>query len=764
MSEPAPLSEPCILLVEDSPPHAMVAKYALAAGGVRVEHCATLAAALERLQETGRPLPTAVVLDLTLPDSSGVDTFDRIAAVGAPPVVVLSADDDPAQALALIERGAQDYLVKGENSGPAIARAVRQAIERDRLREEQRRAREKAEAAVRAQRAFVAAMSHEVRTPLNAILGMSELLAQTPLAPDQREYLEIARRCGRALQGLLDNALELSRLEGGAVDISHEPFELEDVVQECLEAFSFAAHQKGIALVADLSDDAIGTAVGDESRLRQVLFNLVGNAVKFTERGRVSVSARVEAETVAITVADTGIGIPHDRQAAVFERFVQAESGTTRRFGGSGLGLALCRETVRAMGGEIRLASEPGVGSSFQVALPWRAEVPACPATLADRRILTMIADPVERRSLGTRLRHRGAQVHEAPSLAEAARLLSSDAHLDASLIDARLPDGDGLDLLERLESGARAAMHRVVLLPMNHRVGDLARCEAITAAALCKPARWPALERALREGSAAPAEVSGAPAPSFVGRRVLLAEDAPENRVIVQAHLRMTGCTVEVAADGVQAFETWRRGTFDLVLMDVHMPGVDGCEATRRIRAEERRSGRRPIPIIALSADTLADRCEDSLAAGCDAHLGKPFTQRELFGMLERFLPRAESAPPAPAPAAGDEAPARIPPDLVDLAQEYLANRRADAAALRETARSGDLAGARRRGHNMKGSGSGYGFPHVSELGARIERAAEAGDIEALERWAEALSDYAERQLAALGQAPAPDSGSINR
>jgi signal transduction histidine kinase len=749
------MNEPCILLVEDSPPHATVAKYALAAGGVRVEHCMTLSEALERLADKSGPPLTAVVLDLTLPDASGAETFDRVSAVSPLPIVVLSGDDDPAQALTLIERGAQDYLVKGENSGPAIARAVRQAIERGRLQEAQKRAREEAEAAVRAQRAFVAAMSHEVRTPLNAILGMSELLAQTPLAPDQREYVEIARRCGRALQRLLDNALELSRLESGGVELAHEEFELEAVVRECLEAFSFTAHQKGIALVADLSDDAFGTVVGDEGRLRQVLFNLVGNAVKFTERGRVSVSASAEGDRLEIAIADTGIGIPHNRQQAVFERFVQAESGTTRRFGGSGLGLALCREMVGAMGGAIRLESEPGVGSVFYVALPWRVHVRPCEATLAEQRIATVIADPLERGALSARIRSRGAEVFESATAADAERLLESDQPLDVLLVDARLTASDGLDLLERTANGARAAMRRVALLPMDHRVGDLARCEAVGATALSKPSSWEALERALRDERTMPAAAPGAPTPSFAGRRILLVEDAPENRVIVQAHLRATGCGVEIAVDGEQAVETWQRGEFDLVLMDLHMPRVDGMEAVRRIRAAERASGRRPTPIIAVTADADAEQRASCLASGCDGHLGKPFSQEGLFGVMRPFLSPDESIGAA-APAEEEEIPAQIPPDLADLAEEYLTNRRSDAAALLEAARSGDFTGARRRGHNMKGSGAGYGFPQVSELGKRIERAAEAGDAEAIIRWAESLGDYAERQLIELAKSPA--------
>jgi len=753
------MDEPCVLLVEDSPAHATAEEYALAAGGFRVELCRTLGAALERLGDEQRRRPIAVVLDLTLPDSDGADTFDRVMALKPPPVVVLSVHADPELALTLIDRGAQDYLVKGELTGTAIARSVRQAIERGRLQEE-RRVREEAEASLRAQRAFVATMSHEVRTPLNAILGVSELLAQTPLAPDQRRYVEIARQCGRALQGLLDNALELSRLESGSVEVPHEPFDLESVLDECLETFSFAAHRKGTTLVANLTDDVSGTVVGDELRLRQILFNLVGNAVKFTEEGRVAVSIRSRADQITIDVADTGIGIPLERQDAVFERFVQAETGTTRRFGGSGLGLALCREMVVALGGHISLESEPGKGSVFRVMLPWRVERRACEQTLAGRQVLALLGDPVERRSLAARLRNRGARVKEAASVAGVERALGSGTHFDALLLDVRLPASGGLDLLDRCARDGNPDLGTppprcVLLLPMNHRIDDLARCEALGALALCKPVRWHTLELALRDGVTTPTLATAAP-PSYPGCRILLAEDAEENRVIAQAHLRSARCRVETAVDGADAVERWRRGDFDLVLMDIHMPGIDGCEATRRIRAEERKSGRRPVPIVAITADTQTEQREACLAAGCDGHLGKPFTQADLFEVLRKFLtPRGESV----ARDHPGEPRAEIPAELADLAEGYLHNRRADASALLTAARSGDLADARQRAHKIKGSGAGYGFPRVSELGAWIEHAADIGDVAAIERCAEMLSEYAERELDALAKTPRPDS-----
>jgi len=755
------MSEPRILLVEDDSLDAAVAIRSLErAGGCSVERCSTLAEALERLAAADLAPPSVVLLDLSLPDSYGVETFDRIAATAVAPIVVMTGDSDPIRALALIERGAQAYLVKGEMSGASIARMVRQAIERARLLGQLAESRDQALIAARSQSAFVAAMSHEIRTPLNAILGMADLLAQTALDPDQREYVEIFRRCGRSLKGLLDNALELSRLQSGSIELAAEPFELDALVHECLEAFAFAAHRKGIALVGDVAEEAIGSVVSDEGRLRQVLFNLVGNAVKFTEAGRVviRVQASTGPDTLAIEVEDTGIGIPVDRQAAIFDHFVQAESGTTRRYGGSGLGLALCRELVEAMGGRIAVASSPGEGSLFRVTLPLRVTPRRGGADFAARRILLLLADPVERKAAASRLRAHGANVEDVATADEAGLRLASDASVDAVLLDARLPGGGALELLERLDLRQRPTLHCVVLLPMDHRVGDLARCAALGAIVFSKPARWDDLDPALRDGRQEESRSTAAEpaAPWFAGRRILLVEDTPENRTIVLAHLGPTGCAVEVAVDGRGAVEKFQTGSFDLVLMDVHMPRLDGCEATRRIRAFERETSRQRTPIVALTADALPEQEAACLTAGCDEHLAKPFTRGDLYRVLRQFL--AEGVPPAPpAPEAAPRAiPAHAalretPPELADLAEEYLHNRCRDAEKLRAAASERAFDAARRLGHNIKGSGAGYGFPRISELGAEIERAAARGDHAALQRAACALSEFAEKVLAAL-------------
>jgi CheY-like chemotaxis protein/anti-sigma regulatory factor (Ser/Thr protein kinase) len=657
-------------------------------------------------------------------------------------------------------------------------------VERARLLADLEVARDQALEAARTKGAFVAAMSHEIRTPLNAILGMSDLLAQTQLDLDQREYVEIFRRCGRSLKGLLDNALELSRFETGRIELTAEPFEIDALIHECLEAFAFASHRKGIALVGDLAEDALGTVVGDEARLRQVIFNLIGNAVKFTESGRVVVRCRGgEAGGVEIEIADTGIGIPEDRQSAIFDRFVQAEAGTTRRFGGSGLGLTLCRELVEAMHGTLEVDSVAGEGSVFRLGLPLTVAPRRDGGDLTGKRIGVLLADDEERAVAAKRLRRHGAEVEEMGGANEVRALLAGGAHVDAILLDARLPGGGGLELLEQLEGDAHAILpQRVVLLPMDHRVGDLARCEAVGAVSFSKPARWEELDAALSAGLRPALRAAASPEkpPCFTGRRILLAEDVPENRTIVLVHLRPTGCELVVAEDGQVAFEKFARESFDLVLMDVHMPRVDGCEATRRIRAHEKEIGAQRTPVVALTADALPEQRASCLAAGCDAHLGKPFTRDDLYRTIRTYLgsneetrgerpesrggervearasERPSPGPVAKTPATPDTEPAsfeipEIPADLADLAEEYLDKRRADAAKLREAIERRAFDDARRLGHNMKGSGAGYGFRTVSELGARSEHAAARADASGVLRLAGELVEYAEKARAYL-------------
>jgi signal transduction histidine kinase/ActR/RegA family two-component response regulator len=752
-----------VLWIEDGPLDEGLGNELLRVAGVdAVERCSSLPAALARVESGGVPTPTVLLLDARLAEGEALEVFDRLVAAQPPPVVVLGPEEDPDRARVLIERGAQDFLVRGETSGAALARSLRQAALRAQGLAVLRASRDRALQVADARSAFAAAISHEIRTPLNAILGMSDLLAQTQLDLDQREYVEIFRRCGRSLLGLLDNALELSRLENGRIDLVREPFELDALLHECLESFAFTAHRKGLALVGEVADEAVGTVVGDEGRLRQVLFNLVGNAVKFTESGRVVLRAQPADAPgeIALEVEDTGIGIPVERHRAIFERFVQAESGTTRRYGGSGLGLALCRELARAMGGRIDVESAPGAGSHFRVVLPLAVQPRAAAGgDLAGLRVRVLLADAVERGALAARLRRRGAEVEEIADVEGAERRLGAPRAGDALVLDARLRGGGGLEHLERIRRAEGAPpQRRVVLLPMDHRIGDLARCAAAGATALTKPVRWEDLEAALRGTHVAAHPVAWDSAvPRFAGRRILVAEDVEENRLIVQRYLEPTGADVEVALDGREAVERCDARHYDLVLMDIHMPLLDGCEATRRIRSRERETGRSRTPIVALTADALPEQRAACLTAGCDGHLGKPFTREDLYRLFRQLLgaPAAESAAepvPAPRPTpAADERP-EIPPELADLAEEYLTNRRRDAETLHEAARRRAWEQARRLGHNMKGSGAGYGFRRVSELGAEIEWAAARGDAAALQRVAAALSAYAEKALAELG------------
>lgn len=730
-----------ILLVEDDPDDREQIRITLRrakTGRFEVIECTSIQEAMTRLAETRVDL---IALDLSLPDGEGEDTFAQVRAAAPDlPIVVMTGSDDIKLALRLIHRGAQDYLIKFDVSPTNLVRCFQLAIERKQLEQEFEAARLAALEALHMKSAFVAMISHEIRTPLNAILGMAELLLGSPLNRDQREYVEIFQRAGRGLLDVLNNALELSKLESGKCEISPAPFDLHEVIEETLDVFAFIAHKKEIELAVEVDPNLPARVVGDSARLRQVLTNLIGNAVKFTDQG--GVTLRVGAPTRAeqcfhFEVLDTGRGIPEEALERIFERFEQADR-TARGAMGTGLGLTLCRELLERMGGSIRAANRPEGGSCFSFALPLEAQADRHDAgvgfdTLQGLRVLVVDDSRLVRDTCASVLTRAGSHVEAVATIAEARDALGRGG-FDRVVLDSRMPDGGAFELLSQFGQGEAFPERPVITLMMDHRAGDLERCREFGAIPVLKPLSPGRLARALagrgvvRVGQERQRRRSDVSLPL----RVLLAEDGIDNQVLIQAFLRNTGASVRVVENGREALEAATREPFDAVLMDVSMPELDGLEATRRIRAWERHIGRPPVPIIALTAHAFTEDAERSAKAGCDAHLTKPVSRTALVDALRLY---------APAKATLEEA--SPDPEIADLVPTYLANRRADLERLRAALAQQDFGTVRTLGHRMKGSGAGYGFPRISELGAWIEVAGKERSGRDAEQAVSSLSSY---------------------